>query len=124
MWQRFDEQGLTESPKKKKADAEEEDQEKELTLEPEGDEELDFTPQFLSRNTCYKEACMNSSITFCITCSRWLCANHAILAAKVISGGGVGEYVYGCLPHHIPESLLEIEELLKEKLKGSSSLNS
>ena len=75
--------------------------------------------RIVSRTVCHKESCGRKAFTPCLTCNRWLCPKHAILAAMVHSGSAlVGDFVYGCVTFHVPESFAEMEALIRKNWKG------
>ena len=87
-------------------------------MEPEekGDAASD---NILSRTVCHKESCGRKAFTPCLTCNRWPCPKHAILAGMVHSGSAlVGDFVYGCVAFHVPESYAEMEALIRKNWKG------
>ena len=87
-----------------------------MEAEEKGDEASD---SILSRTVCHKESCGRKAFTPCLTCNRWLCPKHAILAGMVHSGSAlVGDFVYGCVAFHVPESYAEMEALIRKNWKG------
>ena len=111
-------------PKRKPSAIGAENQEEKEEDKGEHDISEDAPENLLSRYDCHKDECTGKAFCPCVTCNRWLCATHAILAGRVRDGArnGIGDYVYACLPFHVPETFVEMEALIRKHFKGFSCI--